>query len=393
MNNILAAFDKFKGSLTAQDACEIAKKAVSTAQPEANVVTAPLTDGGEGFCEILTRAVEGQLIEVRTLNARFVEKEAHIGLVEIHKLPAQAQATLNLSENAKKLAIVEMAQASDLVSLAEDQRNPWEASSAGTGTLIREAANREVDAILLGIGGSATNDIGLGALEAVGAEFIGDDGVPILRVSPKDFGKLDEIDLLSNLLPLPPIRIACDVENPLLGKQGATRVFAPQKGLPESEHTAMEEALRLASALLCQASEKEEHALNLPGAGAAGGIGLGLHLVYDAMFLPGFDLVAHWLDLANRIEKADILLTGEGSFDQSSLLGKGPWELVQLGTKVGKQVQIHAGRVADDVHDSLAGNVSAISITPEDVSQQEAFALAPDFLFQSVLNKFQSFSD
>jgi glycerate kinase len=393
MKNVLAAFDKFKGSLTAQEACEIATKAILATEPTANVISAPLTDGGEGFCKILTDAAKGKLIEVRTLDARFSEKPAHFGIVELDELPSGARKCLQLPEEARKIAVVEMAQASDLVSLPDNLRNPWEASSAGTGMLLREAANLEVDAILLGIGGSATNDIGLGALEALGAEFIDKEGVPIVRISPKDFDRLEEIDLISNLLPMPPILIACDVENPLLGEQGATKVFAPQKGLPENEHAPMEEALSQASILLCQASEKDSDALNLPGAGAAGGIGLGLHLVYGAVFLPGFELVSQWLNLDHFIRQVDLLLTGEGRFDQSSLLGKGPWALIQAGAKAGKQIHVHAGSVAHDIPAALPQNAIAKSITPENTPLEHAFIKAPDFLYQSILNTFLSPAD
>ena len=393
MKNVLAAFDKFKGSLTAQEACEVAHKAILAFEPTANVVAAPLTDGGEGFSKILTDAASGKHIEVRTLDARFAEKPAHFGIVDLNQLPTDARETLHLPESARKIAVVEMAQASDLVSLPDELRNPWEASSIGTGLLLREAANLDVDAILLGIGGSATNDIGLGALEALGAEFFDAEGMPLLRLTPKDFDRLDQIDLSNNLLPMPTIRIACDVENPLLGEQGATKVFAPQKGLPSNEHEAMEAALEKASGLLCEASEKERDSLNLAGAGAAGGIGLGLHLVYGAEFLPGFDLVSQWLNLAHLIERVDLILTGEGSFDQSSLLGKGPWSLIQAGAKAGKRTHVYAGSVAQNIEAHLPQTAIAKGITPENTSLELAFAKAPEFLYQSILNTLQDLAD
>ena len=386
MKQILAAFDKFKGSLAAQQACDIAGKAVRTRYPDAHVFTTPLTDGGEGFCEILTHAAEGEWIEVRTLNARFEEKLAHFGLVQMEKLPSAARETLLFEEKVRTVAIVEMAQASDLASLRPHQRNPWETSSVGTGLLLREAANIGADAILLGIGGSATNDLGLGALEALGTEYIGDDGVPILQISPKDFARLDEMDLLSNQLPLPPIRIACDVENTLLGDQGATAIFGPQKGLPEEQLQEMESAMIFVSKILCEATGKDLSILSTPGAGAAGGLGCGLMLAYDAKFLPGFDLVSQWLDLPAKIEHSDLLLTGEGSFDQSSLLGKGPWALVQQASRLGKKAQVFAGKVTPDILPKLPETVSAYSITPEDLPLTEAMKQADHLLHQTIVN-------
>jgi len=386
MKRILAAFDKFKGSLDAQQACDVTAKAVLSCYPDCQVTETPLTDGGEGFCEILTNAAQGRRIEVRTLNARFEEKPAHIGMVQMENLPSTARETLQLGDRVQNLAIVEMAQASDLAGLRLDQRDPWEASSAGTGLLLREAANIGADAILLGIGGSATNDMGMGALEALGTEYIGEDGVPILQMTPKDFARLDGVDLLSNQLPLPPIRIACDVENPLLGDQGATCIFGPQKGLRTEHLSEMESALILASEKLCEATGKDRSLLLTPGAGAAGGLGIGLMLAYDAEFLPGFDLVSQWLDLPAKIQDTDLLLTGEGSFDQSSLLGKGPWALVQQASRLRKPVQVHAGKVTAEILPKLPENVSAFSITPEDLPLAQAMEQADHLLHQSIVN-------
>jgi glycerate kinase len=379
MKTVLAAFDKFRGSLTAQQACEIAGNAVREYFPEAKVLFAPLTDGGEGFCEILTNAAQGVLIEVRTLDSRFTEKPAHFGVVSMDNLTPKIREMLELPDSARKIAIVEMAQASDLASIPEDHRDPWSASSAGTGLLIREAANLAVDAILLGIGGSATNDLGLGALEALGTEFIDRDGVPVLRLT----------DIFSNQLPLPPIRIACDVNNPLLGERGATRIFALQKGLPESDFCPMEDSLEKAARLLCDATGKDMGCLKIPGAGAAGGIGLGLHMVYDARFLPGFELVSHWLELPQRISEADLILTGEGSFDKSSLDGKGPWSLVHQGVKAGNAVWVFAGQCTSGISEYLPNGVSLHCITPEGLSLPEAFRKAPVLLHNCILNRLQ----
>ena len=365
VRKVLVAFDKFKGCMDAHRACEVACDALFNRFMDVQVTASPLTDGGEGFCKILTEGVGGELVEVRVLDARHREKAAHFGMVPVENLPKGCIEMLNLPEGAEKLAVVEMAQGSGLAGLPDDLRDPWEASTIGTGLLLREAANIGADAILLGIGGSATNDLGLGALEALGTEFFDEEGQPLVRIAPKDFQQIAEIDLFSNQLPLPPLRIACDVQNPLLGPEGATPVFSPQKGLPEEGIQEMEEALCAAAHALLGVTGKPDALLEMSGAGAAGGTGLGLMLAYDAVFLPGFQLFSQWFALDEIIPSCDLILTGEGNFDESSLHGKAPWSLTEAAGKAGVPVQLYCGRVSESVRDGLPRHVSAHSISPD----------------------------
>ena len=381
---VLVAFDKFKDCLTAGEACATAAQAIQCLHPEWEVESCPLTDGGEGFCEILTHAAGGRLLPVRALDARFREIAAQIGIVPVESLPAEVARLLNIPDGAASIAIVEMAQASGLEQLAADDRDPWEASSCGTGQLLREACQTDAGLILLGIGGSATNDLGLGALEALGAEFLAEGG-SLPRITPKQFSVITGIDFHSNFLPLPEIRIACDVDNPLLGPNGATVTYGPQKGLTEEDLPALEEAVDSAAKLVCKIVGAEPEVLDLPGAGAAGGIGLSLHLVCGAEFVQGFKLVSGWLELKRKIQDADLVLTGEGRLDASSMHGKGPWAVIQIAASADRPVHAFAGSLAEEVLATLPPRAQAHAITPDGKTLHDALAEGPQLLGASIV--------
>ena len=381
---VLVALDKFKDCFTASEACSIAAKTLNNKYPSWQLECSPLTDGGEGFCEILTLALGGTLYPVRVLDARFREVSAYFGTVPIQNLPDEARRLLGIEELDGKIAVIEMAQASGLEQLPVSERNPWHTNTCGTGQLIREACRKEITHILLGIGGSATNDLGFGALEALGIEFFGEDG-PLPRIIPVKFPKLRQIDLESNLLPLPTIHVACDVANPLLGPDGATAVFAPQKGLPDKDLPAMEKALAHAAELLCETKGCKRDTLEEPGTGAAGGIGWGLHVATDATFINGFQLISAWLGLDRKINDADLILTGEGRMDASSTHGKGPWATLQKANKSGKLVHVFAGILTSEILGALPHNVFAHAITPAQMPLEEALANGQKLLEKAVL--------
>lgn len=381
---VLVALDKFKDCFSASEACLIAIKTLKNKYPSWELECCPLTDGGEGFCEILTLALGGSLYPVRVLDARFREVSAHFGTVPIQNLPDDAKRLLGIEELDGKIAIIEMSQASGLEQLPVSERNPWHTSTCGTGQLIREACRKEITHILLGIGGSATNDLGFGALEALGVEFFGEDG-PLPRIVPLEFPKLRQIDLQSNRIPLPTIHVACDVLNPLLGPDGATAVFAPQKGLPDKDLPAMEKALAHAAALLCETTDRNRDTLEESGSGAAGGMGWGLHVATGATFINGFQLISAWLGLDRKINDADLILTGEGRMDASSMHGKGPWATLQKANKSGKLVHVFAGSLTSEILEALPDNVLPHAITPAQMSLEEALANGQELLKKAVL--------
>lgn len=351
----LLAFDKFKDALSAPQACALAAGSLRARQPDWTLDLCPLTDGGEGFCEILTQALGGTFEAHTVTGPRGEPVVARLGFVPLALIPATARRLLDLPDSQLSalnsqlprdahVAVVEMAAASGLALLAPEARDPWLTSTTGTGELIRLAARPGVAAILLGLGGSATSDLGLGALAALGLNFVSAAGELIDPPSPS---RWPEIARLDGRLPadLPPLRIACDVANPLLGPNGAAAIYGPQKGLRPADLRRLDnEAARLAL-LLCTHSAKPDALMDVPGAGAAGGISFGLMAAASAQLISGFDLVSAWLDLDSRLAAADLVLTGEGRFDASSLSGKGPGALAARAAALGKPVHVFAGAI------------------------------------------------
>ena len=377
---VLAAFDKFRDSISASEACDIAARAIGPARGDTDAC--PLTDGGEGFTEILTRAAGGSMDSVRVAGPRGAQVAAAIGRVSLDKIPAEARRLLGGAASGRDghVAVIEMAAASGLALLAAAMRDPLHATTAGTGQMIRAAAGAGTGMILLGVGGSATSDMGLGALEALGVGYSTEYETRLDSPVPADWPRLQGI-VGKVTGTLPPIVIACDVDNPLLGPRGAVAVYGPQKGLKPANVVWLEAEYRRISALMCSHFERPASLVDLPGAGAAGGITFGLMAGAGATLAPGFELVAAWLDLDRRIAAADLVLTGEGRFDDSSLSGKGPGAVVRRALALGKAVHVFAGSVA--LSREIPG-LSAHSITPPGLPLERALAEAPRRLLDSV---------
>lgn len=351
----LLAFDKFKDALTARQACEAAARALGQKHPDWLLDLCPLADGGEGFAEILTHAAGGRVQTLSVSGPRGEPVAAAYGLVPFPKIPAAARILLGLPASVAdhgEIAVIEMASASGLALLPPDRRDPWFTSSRGTGELLRAAAEEHAAAVLLGVGGSATNDLGLGALAALGLGFRSTTGALIGVPVPAEWEQLARIE--GAILPgFPPVRIACDVSNPLLGPRGCAAIYGPQKGLAPADHAKLEHASARLALMLTAHSGQADTLMDAPGAGAAGGIAFGLMTAAGAKLLPGSELVAAWLDLEARIAAADIVLTGEGRFDESSLSGKGPGAVASRALVLGKQTHVFAGAVTTPPHGSL----------------------------------------
>lgn len=352
----LIAFDKFKDSMSAEVACAVAAETLHEAHPEWVLDLVPLTDGGEGFAHILTTAVGGRLETVPVNDVRFRMRDAIIGWARLEVIPEPARNLLQLPHHGV-LAVIEMAQASGLQGLAETDRDPWKNSSYGTGELIRHATRAGATAILLGIGGSATNDLGLGALEALGLELHGKSRDFQHKVSPHHWPEINGFS--GQLLAVPPVRIACDVNNPLLGKHGATATFAPQKGLKPEDTEPFEQLVEMMSHRLLNyfghLPSGWDQRLRAPGTGAAGGIGFGLKTALpDVAFVPGFLLVTAWLRLEEKRQKAELILTGEGRFDLTSLHGKGPSAVLER-VRPDQRCYLFAGSITEDARLAMVG--------------------------------------
>jgi glycerate kinase len=379
---VLVAFDKFKDSITAPQACGITADAITSVRGGWQLDECPLTDGGEGFADILTRAAEGSLRRVEVTGPRGAPVTAAFGLVSVNEIPEAARAMLGPAMGRPEgfVAVVEMASASGLALLPLEMRDLKLASSVGTGQLLRAAAAAGARAILLGVGGSATHDLGLGALAPLGIRYAGAAGEALDPIVPGDWAFLREI---SGRIPdgFPPIVIACDVENPLLGRQGALSVYGPQKGLKPADAAQLEGETTLVAARICKYFEKPEELCSRPGSGAAGGIAFGLMAAANARLLPGFDFVASWIDLDDRLSAADMVITGEGRFDESSLSGKGPGTIVRRALAQGKLVHVFAGEV------TLTRKIPGIlthAISPDGMPLVKALADAPTLLSAAV---------
>lgn len=318
----LIAPDKFKGSLSASEAAGAMASGLRKIYPDAEFDLCPIADGGEGFMETWATALGGKWIRCpavdplgRPIESRYLLAETPQGLT----------------------AILEMAETAGLWRLGPDERNPREATTRGTGMQILHAVSAQrVTRVILGLGGSATNDGGSGMAAALGVRFLDETGGPV-DPRPANLLAIREVDC-SGRIPLPEIIAACDVENPLLGTQGATANFSGQKGAMPQDKILLEMALaHLAAASGGQA------AAEIPGAGAAGGLGFGLLHFAGASLVPGFELLAGLLDLEKRIAAADHVLTGEGSLDHQSLSGKGPVALARIARSLGVPVSGFCG--------------------------------------------------
>ena len=381
--NVLICFDKFKDSMEAHEAGNIVESVLLRKHPDAKIETVALADGGEGFCEILTSSLKGQL-ENHTVPGSLLQPiEAKLGWVTGEALSADTRADWKLKIDSR-VAIIEMAQATGLQELPIDERDCWKTTSFGTGQLIKKAIDAGAETILLGVGGSSTNDLGLGVLEALGLEFFDQNDQALTSIRPELW---HQIHHLGGKLPkdLPPIKIACDVENPLFGPNGAAAIFGPQKGLKPEDHARIEAEGQRIARLLCNYLDQAWSLTEVPGSGAAGGITFGLSTACDVELLPGFDLVSQWLSLPEKIEACDWLITGEGKFDKSSLQGKGPGTLAQTALKQNKRVTVMAGRI-EVAEDALGSAVDLIEISPRALALGDALVQGPNNLARSAEN-------
>ena len=252
---------------------------------------------------------------------------------------------------------------------------------AATATMMTKRGAR---AILLGVGGSATHDLGLGALGALGLRFLDAHGAPLFPPTTSAWG---HIDRLAGHVPaaFPPLRLACDVANPLLGPSGAAATYAPQKGLAPADLPALESATGRMAALLSAHCGQPPSLATAPGAGAAGGIAFGLRTAARAQLVPGWALVHDWLDLDSRIAAADLVVTGEGRFDATSLSGKGPGALALAAAAAGKRVIIFAGSLGQLPAAALPLGIAFHAISPSALPLATALSRAPELLAAAVL--------
>ena len=352
---VVIAMDSMKGSLSSLEAGRAAAEGIRLARPDAELVVRPLADGGEGTAEALTRGLGGTFVSVRVHGPLGSPVTARYGI-----LPDGT-------------AVMEMAEASGLTLVPGEQLDPWRASSYGTGEMIQDAAERGCRNFIIGIGGSATTDGGSGMLAALGYEFLNRDG---RKIAP-GIGELDQIAQIRREKRLPELeqcrfRIACDVANPLLGRQGAVWIYGPQKGVKEAEKPILDAKMRHFAEKTREYTGTDYR--NQPGAGAAGGLGFAfLSYLPHTELRPGVDLVLETTGLEKEVAKADVLVTGEGRLDGQTVMGKAPAGAARLAKKYGKRVIAFAGQLAEDAGVCNQAGIDAFfSILPGIMSLEAA---------------------
>lgn len=325
---ILIAPDKFKESLTASQVAEAICEGFRSVFATATFDIVPVADGGEGTAEIFLGALGGNWVDVDTQDA-------------LGRAIKASYAWISSGE----IAVIDMSAASGLWRVATGERDPLHSSTLGTGELAADAIKRGAKSLVVGLGGSATNDAGIGMAAALGWKFLEADGRPVAPF-PANFRRIQRI-----IPPVLPVSCSvtglCDVGNPLLGESGATRIFGPQKGATPDTLNTLEDALSHI-ARLCGEQLGRDHSCT-PGAGAAGGLGFGLLAFLQATLESGFSAVSRLMDLEKRVLDADLVITGEGRLDSQSLHGKAPFEIARLAERHGRRVIGFAGSIPDEL--------------------------------------------
>lgn len=331
MKKIVVAPDSFKDSLSASQVAAAIEAGIHTALPDAEVVKVPVADGGEGTMETLVEALGGKYVTCLVNDPLMRQISASYGLVNT------AQGTT---------AIIDMASASGLTLLSQQERNPLVTTSYGTGQLIADACNRGCRQVILGIGGSATNDAGKGMLEALGCRFLDRDGNE-LKPGGESLNDLDAIDTsgMNRLLQECDFTIICDVDNPLFGPTGAAFVFAPQKGATPHEVVTLDNGLKQFAC--CVKKFMGEEIADVPGAGAAGGLGAACLAFLHATLKPGIETVLEILQFDRLIDGANLIFTGEGKIDRQTLMGKAPLGILRLAREKRIPVIALGGAIED----------------------------------------------
>lgn len=327
---VVVAIDSFKGSLSSIEAGQAVKAGVLAAHPDANVIIKPLADGGEGTTDAFIEGLGGQRIDLTVTGPMGSPVSCYYGYLE-----------------KDKTAIIEMASASGITLVPAHQKNPLTASTRGVGEMILHALEKGCRHFIIGIGGSATNDAGIGMLKALGYSFLDEQGFDVGE-GAQALGKVTSIDAKNRhpLLDDCQFRIACDVTNPLCGENGATYIYGPQKGVTEAQKESLDQDM----AHFADVTETTLNCAykNYPGAGAAGGLGFAFLSYLHASLSPGVELILDAINLSDALNGADIVVTGEGQLDRQTAMGKAPVGVAKLAKAHGAKVLAFSGSVTKE---------------------------------------------
>lgn len=351
---IVIACDSFKGSLSSAEVGRACAEGIRRAAPDADIRVVAVGDGGEGSVDALVEGLGGHFVSCTVRGPLGEPVDAHYGI-----------------SGDGTTAIIEMAQASGLTLIADNQRNPMKTSTFGTGELIADALLRGCTTILTGIGGSATNDGGTGMLAALGVRFLDAAGCEIEPCG----AALESIAAIDTSALMPQVRdarfvVACDVDNPLYGPSGAARVFAPQKGATPGMVEALDRGLRNYAAVIFKTLGKDIAAM--PGAGAAGGLGAAFAAFLDAGLTPGIDMMLDAVRFDDIVCGADLVITGEGRLDRQTVMGKAPAGVLKAARRHNVPVVAIGGGVTDADTLTDAGFIAVFPVVDGPVSLSAA---------------------
>lgn len=369
---VVIAPDSFKESMPAAMAAEAMRRGLLAVFPNAYVTICPMADGGEGSLQTVLSAPgsEFALIQARVRGALGQPRIAQYGW-----------------DGGQRNAFIESAEAIGLQTVPPSERNIWRQSSFGVGQLVRDALDRGAQKITVGLGGSSTNDGGAGALAALGMQLMDEDGNAV-ESTPQGLKSLARVDLgqLDPRIFECELEVAVDVDNPLFGPRGATAVFGPQKGATPSDILQLEAVLeRLVGAVhSASGADVTSNTHSRPGAGAAGGLGWAFMDVLGATPKSGVDLISQIVGLPDVLSDADLVLTGEGSFDAQTLDGKTVMGVVQQAAQRGIPTVVFAGRVEARGSDVLYGIMDIVEISPRDLPLEVALQNGPGNLEKAV---------
>lgn len=360
---IVLAPDSFKGSLSAVKAVESLAQGLNKVNLDIEITKLPMADGGEGTVESLVDATGGRIVEKEVLDPLRNSITAQFGIL-----------------GDGSTAVIEMAAASGLPLVPEEKRDPTKTTTYGTGQLIAAALDHGCRELIIGIGGSATNDCGIGMAQALGAEFLDDSGTNV-GFGGSELATIEKIDLsnLDERIQKCNIEVACDVDNPLYGKDGAAYVYAPQKGADQVAVERLDQGLRKFAVVIEEQLVKD--VAEIPGAGAAGGLGAGLISFLEAELKPGVEIVIDAIDLAEKVAGADLVITGEGMIDRQTVFGKTPIGVAKTAKQYDVPVIAVAGSLGAGAIEVYDGGIDVLfSMLDKPMELEEAQANADELL-------------
>ena len=327
---VVIAIDSLKGSLSSMEAGMAIKDGILAAKPDAEVIVKPLADGGEGTTDALIEGMNGERIDLTVTGPMHTPVDAYYGYLKD-----------------TNTAVMEMASAAGITLVPDSEKNPLLATSYGVGEMINDAIQRGCRNFIIGIGGSVTNDGGIGMLKALGVRFLDENGEDAGE-GGQALAKVARIDVsgMNPLLKECHIQVACDVNNPLCGENGSTYVYGPQKGVTEDMKKTLDEAMAHFARVTSETLENDY--MNTPGAGAAGGLGYAFLAYTGAALTPGIELILDAVGLEEELSGADVVVTGEGRLDFQTAMGKAPVGVARLAKKHYAKVIAFAGSVTKE---------------------------------------------